>query len=140
LNSVFVFLFFVLYTLCCQFLWIIQFWLSLRYSLTFISLCQRLSFLFYITITAHIPGLVQTLQQRCGWTRIMDPKRSSLNELKQPCKSFSRDSGRIVLSNTYWIVFLFSCSSSCTPYVANFSGLFNFDCPLAKDRHNNVVL
>jgi len=36
--SVFVLLFFVLYTLCCQFLWIIQFWLPLRYSLTFISL------------------------------------------------------------------------------------------------------
>ena len=35
----------------------------------------------------------------------------------------------IVVSNTYWIVFLFCCSSSCTPYVANFSGLFNFDCP-----------
>jgi hypothetical protein len=30
------------------------------------------------------------LQQRCGWTRIMDPKHSSLNELKQPCKSFPR--------------------------------------------------
>ena len=35
----------------------------------------------------------------------------------------------IVLSNTYWIVFLFCCSSSCTPYVVNCSGLFNFDCP-----------
>jgi hypothetical protein len=28
--------FFVLCTLCCEFLWIGQFWLSLRYSLTFI--------------------------------------------------------------------------------------------------------
>ena len=35
----------------------------------------------------------------------------------------------IVLSNTYWIVFLFCCSSSCTPYVVNCSGLFNLDCP-----------
>ena len=31
-----VFVFFVLCTLCCQFLWIVHFWLPLRYSLTFI--------------------------------------------------------------------------------------------------------
>jgi hypothetical protein len=36
LFCVFVLFFFVLCTLCCQFLWIIQFWFSLRYSLTFI--------------------------------------------------------------------------------------------------------
>jgi len=29
--------FFVLCSLCCQFLWIVYFWLPLRYSLTFIS-------------------------------------------------------------------------------------------------------
>jgi hypothetical protein len=29
--------FFVLWTLCCQFFWIVRFWLPLRYSLTFIS-------------------------------------------------------------------------------------------------------
>jgi hypothetical protein len=28
--------FFVLCTLCCQFLWVVLFWLHLRYSLTFI--------------------------------------------------------------------------------------------------------
>ena len=33
----FVLFFFVLCTLCCQFLWIFHFWLPLRYSLTFIS-------------------------------------------------------------------------------------------------------
>ena len=32
----FLFLFFVLWTLCCQFLWIVHFGLPLRYSLTFI--------------------------------------------------------------------------------------------------------
>ena len=36
LNCVFVLFVFVLCTLCCQFLWIVQFWFPLRYSLTFI--------------------------------------------------------------------------------------------------------
>jgi hypothetical protein len=37
LCFVFVLFFFVLCNLCCQFLWIVHFWLPLRYSLTFIS-------------------------------------------------------------------------------------------------------
>ena len=36
---------------------------------------------------------------------------------------------RIVVSNTYCVVFLFWLSLSCVPCVANFSGLFIFDCP-----------
>jgi hypothetical protein len=36
LRCVFVLLFFVLCTQCCQFLWIVYLWLPLRYSLTFI--------------------------------------------------------------------------------------------------------
>jgi hypothetical protein len=36
-----------------------------------------------------------------------------------------------LLSNTYCVVFLFCFSSSCVPYVAGFSGLSIFDCPLA---------
>ena len=36
LCFVFALLFFVLCTLCCQFLWIVYLWLPLRYSLTFI--------------------------------------------------------------------------------------------------------
>ena len=35
---------------------------------------------------------------------------------------------RIVLSNTYFVVFLYCLSSSCAPYVASFSGLFMFYC------------
>ena len=34
---------------------------------------------------------------------------------------------RIAVSNTYCVVFLYYLSSSCIPYVASFSGLFNFD-------------
>ena len=33
----------------------------------------------------------------------------------------------IVVSNTYCVVFLFCLSSSCVPFVAGFSSLFNFD-------------
>ena len=36
---------------------------------------------------------------------------------------------RIVVSNTYCAMFLFWLSLSCVPCVANFSGLFIFDCP-----------
>jgi hypothetical protein len=36
---------------------------------------------------------------------------------------------RIVVSNTYCVVFLFCLSSSYVPYAANFSGLSIFDCP-----------
>ena len=37
LWCVFILLFVVLCTLCCQFLWIVHFWSPLRYSLTFIN-------------------------------------------------------------------------------------------------------
>ena len=37
---------------------------------------------------------------------------------------------RIVVSNTYCVVFLFCFSSSCVPYVASFSGLSIFSLPL----------
>jgi hypothetical protein len=36
---------------------------------------------------------------------------------------------RIVVSNTYCVVFLFCFSSSCVPYVAMCSGLSSLDCP-----------
>jgi hypothetical protein len=41
---VFVLFFFVLCTLCCQFLWIVHFWLPLRYSLTFIYLLKTIRY------------------------------------------------------------------------------------------------
>jgi len=36
---------------------------------------------------------------------------------------------RIVVSNTYCVVFFFCSPSSCVPYVASFSGLSRFDWP-----------
>ena len=47
LCCVFVLFFFVLCTLCCQFLWIVNFYLPLRYSLTFI-LCVVFCRLFVL--------------------------------------------------------------------------------------------
>jgi len=43
LCCVFILFFFVLCTLCCQFLWIFHFWLPLRYSLKFIFICACLN-------------------------------------------------------------------------------------------------
>jgi len=37
MSYIFTFFLFVLCILCCQFLWIVHFWLPLRYSLTFIN-------------------------------------------------------------------------------------------------------
>ena len=39
---------------------------------------------------------------------------------------------RIVVSNTYCIVFLLCVFSYCAPYVASFSGLSTFHCPLVN--------
>jgi hypothetical protein len=36
---------------------------------------------------------------------------------------------RIVVSDTYCVVFVYCFSSSCVPYAASFSGLFIFGCP-----------
>ena len=47
---VFLLFFFVLCILCCQFLWMIHFWLPLRYSLTFIYLPVSLAFPFLVAI------------------------------------------------------------------------------------------
>ena len=44
----FVLLFFVLYTLCCQFLWIIQFWLPLRYSPTFLFYRTNILYIWHL--------------------------------------------------------------------------------------------
>ena len=46
LRCVFAWFFFVLCTLCCQFLWIVHIWLPLFYSLTFI---QMYGFVFLTT-------------------------------------------------------------------------------------------
>ena len=60
LRCVFVLFFFVLCTLCCQILWIVLFWLPLRYSLTFIydvELNIHLtisSFTSYVFVSKHI--------------------------------------------------------------------------------------
>ena len=56
-NTDCVVFFFVLFTLCCQFLWIVHFWLLLRYSLTFIlNLNIFVNFIYqYYTYFASCP-------------------------------------------------------------------------------------
>jgi len=60
LCCVFLLFFFVLCTLCCQFLWMIHFWLLLRHSLTCIS-----NIFFSKLKVWYIPGL-----ELCGMFRI----------------------------------------------------------------------
>jgi hypothetical protein len=36
---------------------------------------------------------------------------------------------RVVVSNTYWVLFLFCLPSSCVLYVSSFSGISIFECP-----------
>ena len=67
--DVFVFLvllfwcFFVLCTLCYQFLWIVHFWLSLRYSLTFRSLlrCSTILLSDAIIMTIKLTTLIELI-------------------------------------------------------------------------------
>jgi hypothetical protein len=40
----------------------------------------------------------------------------------------------IVVSNTYYVVFLFRLSSSCVPYVVSLSRLSSFDCPSVSSK------
>ena len=50
LCCAFVLFFFVLCTISCQFLWIVLFWLFLRYSLTFIYINKYVSVITFILI------------------------------------------------------------------------------------------
>jgi hypothetical protein len=62
LYCVFVLFFFVLFDLCCQFLWIAHSWLPLRYSLTFI--CKNIN--NTNKITSHLKSLNITKDHHIG--------------------------------------------------------------------------
>ena len=55
MYCVFVLIFFVLFALCCLFLWVVHFWLPLRCSLTFIRNCQNCHQQNIYCITCHVP-------------------------------------------------------------------------------------
>ena len=127
----------VLCTLCCPFLWIVYFWLPLRYSLTFI--CP----------VSCVPYVV-----RFSGLSIFDCPFGILWRLftvSLDCLFLIAPS---VFSNVYlscvlctlccpflWIVYFwlplrysltFICPVSCVPYAVRFSGLFIFDCPFGS--------
>ena len=66
---------------------------------------------------------------------------SNLSILSVPDECYSRNDNddvilyvicaslHIVVSNTYFVMFLFCFSAACVPYVASFSGLSIFECP-----------
>jgi hypothetical protein len=72
-NTYCVVFFFVLCTVCCQFLWIVPFWLPLRYSLTFIyllpSLCACLSHFISLSLYSRSlsKGFVHTNPSIVCW-------------------------------------------------------------------------
>ena len=133
----------VLCTLCCQILWIVNFWLPLWYSLTFIcpvSCVPSVASFSGLYIFDCPFGILWRLFLLC---------------LVYPMLSDSPDCifliAPLVFSNVYlscvlctlcyqflWIVYswlplwyslTFICPLSCVPYVASFSGLSICDCP-----------
>jgi hypothetical protein len=104
----------VLCTLCCQFLWIVHFWLPLRYSLTFICPC----FVYpMLPVSLYCPFLIAP---------------SVFSNVYLSCVLCT------LCCQFLWIVHFwlslrysltFICPVSCVSYVASFSVLSIFDCP-----------
>ena len=98
----------VLCSLCCQFLWIIPFWLPLLYSLTFIC---PVSCVPYI---ASFSGLLF----------VVTP--SVFSNIYLPCVLCSLCC-QFLWTVLFWLPLRYSltfiCSVSCVPYVASLSGL-----------------
>ena len=102
-------------TLCCQVLGIVYFWLPLWYSLTFICL---VSCVLYVASFSGMsifdcPLVFPNVYLSCFLCTL--------------CCQF--------LWNVYfwlslWYSLTFICLVSCVPYVARFSGMSIFDCPL----------
>ena len=111
-----VYLSWVLCTLCCHFLWIVHFWLPLRYSLTFICPC----FVYpMLPVSLYCPFLIAP---------------SVFSNVYLSCVLCT------LCCQFLWIVHFwlplrysltFICPVSCVPYVASFSGLSTFDCPFS---------
>jgi hypothetical protein len=58
-------LFFVLCALCCEFLWIVHFWLPLRYSLTFIHIVHTI-----VHFSVDCMWLVRRISLTMKWTEV----------------------------------------------------------------------
>jgi hypothetical protein len=132
----------VLCTLCCHFLWIVHFWLPLRYSLTFICPC----FVYpMLPVSLDCPFLIAPLVFSnvylscalcilcCHFLCIVHlwlPLRYSLTFICPMSCGLCCQFLWIVhfgLPLRYSLTFIWPVS--CVPYVASFSVLSIFDCP-----------
>ena len=133
----------VLCTLCCQVLGIVYFWLSLWYSLTFICLVScvpyvaRFSGMSIFDCPLVFPNVYlscvlctlccQFLWNVYFWLPLVFPNVYLSCVLCILCSQF--------LWNVYfwlplWYSVTFICLVSCVPYVASFSRMSIFDCPI----------
>jgi hypothetical protein len=103
----------VLCILCCQFLWIVHFWLPLRYSLTFI---RPVSCVPYVAISLDCPFLIAP---------------SVFSNIYLSCVLCTLCCQFLWIVH-FWLPLRYSltiiCPESCVPYVASFSGLSVFNC------------
>ena len=111
----------VLCTLCCQFLWIFHFCLSLRYSLTFIC---PVSCVPYVTSFSGLyffiaPSVFSNIGLSCVLCTLLP--------VSLGCT--------FLLPLRYSLTFI--CPVSCVPYVASFSGLSFF---IAPSVFSNIYL
>jgi energy-coupling factor transporter transmembrane protein EcfT len=121
--------FFVLCTICCQFLWIVHFWLPLWYSLFLTHWLTKYnnSGGVYLCVSYEI-----CTHSRTGMVAGVNLMHTgifiSLLLLFVTVLTLERD---------FDILYRYSnladdhefCPVSCVPYVASFSGLFIVDCP-----------
>ena len=138
-----VYLFCVLCTLCCQFLWLVYLWVPLRCSLTFICYVSCVPCVLPVSLACLIvsaPSVFSNVYLFCVLCTLCSqflwlvylwvPLRCSLTficcVLCTLCCQF------------LWLVYLwvplrysltFICSVSCVPCVASFSGLSICECP-----------
>ena len=132
----------VLCTLCYQFLWVVHFWLPLRYSLTFVCLCLVYPVLpVSLDCLFHCPfGILYHLFVLClvypmlpvflGCPFVIAP--SVFSNVYLSCVLCT------LCFQFLWVVHFslplrysltFISHVSCVPYVASFPGLSICDCP-----------
>jgi hypothetical protein len=102
----------VLCTLCCQFLWIVLYWLPLWYSLSFICPVYLM-----LPVSLDCPFLIAPLVF------------SNIYLSCVMCTLCCQFLWIVLFWLSLWYSLTFICPVSCVPYVASFSRLSFFDCP-----------
>ena len=116
---------FVLCTLCCQFLWIVRFWLPLR--LVYPMLPVSLDCPFLITPSSCVPYVASFSGLSCFWLplRLVYP----MLPVSLDCPFLITPSSCVPYVASFSGLSVLITPSSCVPYVASFSGLSVFDYP-----------